>query len=102
MQDLLDKRFSFNWKVIIDEFSRLKANRNIWSVVRRIVMGASVYFVWQERNSRIFKNSERSVDTLVQNIMESIKWRIMSFIVKDSNAVRNVENKWNVKLKRAV
>ena len=102
MQDLLDKRFSFNWKVIIDEFSRLKANRNIWSVVRRIALGASVYFVWQERNSRIFKNSERSVDTLVQNIMESIKWRIMSFIVKDSNAVRNVEDKWNVKLKRAV
>ena len=101
MQDLIDKRFSFNWKEIIDEFSRLKANMNIWSVVRRIVLGASVYFVWQERNSRIFKNNERSVDTLVQNIMESIKGRIMSFIVKDSYAVRTIEDKWNAKLQRA-
>ena len=65
------------------------------------VLGATVYFVWQERNSRIFKNNERSVDTLVQNIMDSIKWRIMSFTVKESIAVKNVEAKWNVKFKRA-
>ena len=42
MQDLIDKRFSYNWKDIIDEFSRLKSNRNIWNVVRRIVLGALV------------------------------------------------------------
>ena len=102
MQELIDKKFSFNWKCIIDEFSKQKANRNIWSALRRLVLGATVYFVWQERNSRMFKDTERSVDTLVKQIKDSIKWRMMSFIVKESNAVKEVEDKWNVKLKRAV
>ena len=102
MQEFIDKRFSFNWKSIIDEFSKLKANRSIWSTMRRLVLGATVYFVWQERNARLFKDKERSAETLVQNIMDSIKWRIMSFTVNDSAAVKEVETKWNVKIKRAV
>ena len=101
MQKLIDKRFSFNWHRIIDEFTQLKANKSIWSVLRRLVLGATVYFIWQERNTRIFKSNERTEDVLIQNIMDSIKWRIMSFVVKDNENVKAVEKKWNVQLRRS-
>lgn len=101
MQKLIDKKFSFNWHRIIDEFSQLKANRSICSVLRRLVLGATVYFIWQKRNTRIFKSNERTEDVLIQNIMDSIKWRIMSFVVKDNENFKAVEKKWNVQLRRS-
>ena len=97
----MNKQFSDNWENIIEEFSSLKANRNIWSIIRRLVLGAAVYFVWQERNTRLFQNCERNVNVLVQSIMECIKWRIMNFVVKDTEAVKEVEKLWNVQIKRA-
>lgn len=100
MQKLIDMKFSSNWHDIIDEFSKLKANRNIWSIIRRLVLGATVYFIWQERNSRIFMNSERKFEVLVQTIMANIKWKIMSFIVKETDNIKEVEAKWNVKFTR--
>ncbi|PWA73992.1 reverse transcriptase zinc-binding domain-containing protein [Artemisia annua] len=100
MQKLMDKRFSFTWHSIIDEFSQLKANRSIWSIIRRLVLGATIYFIWQERNTRLFKNSERKGEVLIQNIMDSIKCRIMSFVVKETENIRAVETKWNVQLRR--
>ena len=100
MQNLIGMNCSSNWHEIIDEFSKMKANRNIWSIMRRLVLGATVYYVWQERNLRIFMNCERTVDVLVQTIMENIKWRIMSFIVKETVNVKEVEAKWKVQFKR--
>lgn len=63
-------------------------------------MGAAIYFVWQERNTRIFKHTERTVESLLQNAKESIKWRIMNFVVKDTPNVKAVETKWNVQMRR--
>lgn len=98
---LLTKSSPSVWHRIIDELSQLKANRNIWSVIRRLVLGATVYFIWQERNTRLFKSNERTEEVLIQNIMDSIKWRIMSFVVKENENVKTVEKKWNVQLRRS-
>lgn len=97
---MLDRKFSYNWKIIIEEFAKLTANRNIWSIFRRLVIGAAVYFVWHERNNRLFQKVERTNEDLIQIITETIKMRMMSFIVRDSNEVAEAEGKWNVKLKR--
>jgi hypothetical protein len=102
VQNLLDRRFSSNWKNIIEEISEMTANSNIWSILRRIVIGAVVYYVWQERNNRLFDKGSRTEDELVKNIVETVKMRMMSFHVKDSRTVLEVERKWKVILKRSV
>ena len=45
-------------------------------------------------------NCERTVDILVQTIMDNVKWRIMSFIVKESASVKEVEARWKVQFER--
>ena len=45
MQNLIGMNCSYNWHEIIDEFSKMKANRNIWSIMRRLVLGATIYYV---------------------------------------------------------
>lgn len=41
------------------------------------------------------------MENLVQNAIDSIKWRIMNFVVKDTAAVKAVEDTWNVQTRRA-
>ncbi|GJY44437.1 reverse transcriptase zinc-binding domain-containing protein [Tanacetum coccineum] len=101
MQMLLNRRLSHNWNNMIDESTRMATNNNIWSIMRRLVIGAVVYYIWQERNERLFKKQKRDVKILVQLVTETIKIRMMSFRVKESNAVKDVEMRCNVKLKRS-
>ncbi|GJY33870.1 hypothetical protein Tco_0418339 [Tanacetum coccineum] len=54
-----------------------------------------VYLLWQERNSRIFKEERRDEKTMVQLIKEVIRLKIAGFEVKESKTVKEVE-KWNV------
>ena len=60
MQALLDRRFSNNWKNIIEEFYLMTANSNIWSILGRIVIGAVVYYLWQEKDNRLFNKGTRT------------------------------------------
>ncbi|GJV83163.1 hypothetical protein Tco_1523061 [Tanacetum coccineum] len=52
---LLNVRLSEGWDQIIMEMVALPLNKNIWSVVRRIVCSAAVYYIWQERNNRLYQ-----------------------------------------------
>ncbi|GJU86462.1 hypothetical protein Tco_1294008 [Tanacetum coccineum] len=49
----LNVRLSGCWDQIIDEMKALPAKKNISSIVRRLVCGAAVYYIWQERNNRL-------------------------------------------------
>ena len=39
-------------------------------LVHKLALAASVYFVWQERNSRIFSNEKRSSIVLIKEILD--------------------------------
>ncbi|GJX33297.1 hypothetical protein Tco_0243152 [Tanacetum coccineum] len=54
----------------------------------------------KERNIRLFKHVKRDEETLVQVIKDTVKLRMMSLIVKESQAIRRMKEIWNVKLKR--
>ncbi|GKB62304.1 hypothetical protein Tco_0918490 [Tanacetum coccineum] len=72
----------------VKEISKMKANNNIDSIVSRLVFGAVVYFIWQKRNTRMFKQIKRNEESLVQTIKETVRLRMRSFSVKESKAVR--------------
>ncbi|GJY47212.1 RNA-directed DNA polymerase, eukaryota, reverse transcriptase zinc-binding domain protein [Tanacetum coccineum] len=67
-QKLLNVWLSFSWNEIIGELKRLSNNKNIWSIVRRLVFGAAM--------------------------------KIVGFEVKESRAVEEVEERWNIKIQK--
>ncbi|GKA14013.1 hypothetical protein Tco_0693659, partial [Tanacetum coccineum] len=75
----------------ISEMISLPINRNIWSIVRRIVLNAAVYFIWQERNHRLFNNEKNDKETIINLIKEITVMKLMGLRVKDSNTVKEVE-----------
>ncbi|GJV38611.1 hypothetical protein Tco_1411088 [Tanacetum coccineum] len=55
----------------------------IWSV--RIVLANAVYYIWKERNERVFPTSHKTVKTVLRTIIESIRLQLLSLIVKKSS-----------------
>lgn len=61
-------------KCIIDHLKPL-SHRNLFrSIVRRLILGASAYFVWLERNIRVFKKGSRIVEQIYNRIYETVRF----------------------------
>nr|GEY38062.1 reverse transcriptase zinc-binding domain-containing protein [Tanacetum cinerariifolium] len=75
-------------------------NDSIWSVVRRLCLGAMVYFIWQERIAMKFRNEKRTCDCLIGMIEEPIRMILMSLVVKKSHTIKELENIWEIKFQK--
>ncbi|GJZ90492.1 hypothetical protein Tco_0662419 [Tanacetum coccineum] len=99
-QKLLSVNLAFSWNEIMEELKSLPNNQNLWSIVRRLVFGAVVYYTWQERNNRIFREEKRDGITVFNVIKETVKLKIAGLVVKGSNAVSEVEDRWSMRIQR--
>ncbi|GJV48458.1 RNA-directed DNA polymerase, eukaryota, reverse transcriptase zinc-binding domain protein [Tanacetum coccineum] len=70
------------------------------SIVIRIVVNAALYFIWQERNNKIFKKEKRDKETIVKLIKENTVMKLIGLKVKEYITVNEVENKWKIKLQK--
>nr|GEY83332.1 zinc finger, CCHC-type, retrotransposon Gag domain protein [Tanacetum cinerariifolium] len=59
----------------------------------------AVYYIWQERNNRLFKNEKREIKTVLNIAKEALGMKLMGLKVKESRTIREVEEMWNVKMK---
>ncbi|GJY28675.1 hypothetical protein Tco_0404442 [Tanacetum coccineum] len=56
-------------------FAMKKTSR---SVIAKLVLAAFTYIIWQERNNRIFKKTKRSLNQVIECIMNSVHLKLMS------------------------
>ncbi|GKB50544.1 hypothetical protein Tco_0901297 [Tanacetum coccineum] len=52
--------------------------RSARSIIERLVVDAMTYFLWSERNNRLFKNSKRSPEELRDLIMTTVRLKLLS------------------------
>nr|GEU95971.1 hypothetical protein [Tanacetum cinerariifolium] len=81
--------------------ARLSNNCTVSEVIQegRLICGAAVYYIWQERNNRLFKNEKREIKTVFNIDREALGMKLMGLKVKESRTTREVEERWNVKMK---
>nr|XP_043620313.1 uncharacterized protein LOC122592176 [Erigeron canadensis] len=82
---------------VIEKIAAMKTQNNLAVIVSKLVLAASVYFVWQERNLRNFKKEERSVETLCRIIKDNVRHKMMSISVKNTMKVSNIAKGWNLR-----
>nr|GEV57271.1 Myc-type, basic helix-loop-helix (bHLH) domain-containing protein [Tanacetum cinerariifolium] len=58
--------------------------------LRRIVVVACIYYIWSERNERLFSNEKRSTEGVIADITYNVTLKLTSLIVKDTKQVREV------------
>ncbi|GJY60643.1 RNA-directed DNA polymerase, eukaryota, reverse transcriptase zinc-binding domain protein [Tanacetum coccineum] len=78
------------WENILKEMSKEKGKNNIWVVIRKLCFAANVYYILQERNMRLFNNSRREANELVDMLFEEIRAKMMSITFKNNDSVIQV------------
>ncbi|GKB75228.1 hypothetical protein Tco_0942123, partial [Tanacetum coccineum] len=78
---------------ILMPIAKRKSSR---SVIAKLVVAASTYFVWQERNNRLFKNNNRSVKQLIKCTTSSVRLKLLSCRFKKSNEGVRFAQLWSL------
>nr|XP_043612390.1 uncharacterized protein LOC122584241 [Erigeron canadensis] len=89
-----------SWNDIVNFFVIRPANKTIWSIIQRLVLGAMVYFIWQERNLRSFKGKNRSVDDLCNIITAEVRFRLMGLRIKVTKQSVKAAEVWGFQLNK--
>ncbi|KAK1419309.1 hypothetical protein QVD17_28474 [Tagetes erecta] len=61
-----------------------------------MIVAACAYFIWQERNNRMFANHARPPDTLVKLIVEAVRYRLMGLKLVRKVDVARVLGGWGI------
>ncbi|GKA95484.1 hypothetical protein Tco_0817522 [Tanacetum coccineum] len=77
-----------------------KSKNNIWQILNKIILSATVYFVWNEKNRRIFKNESRNAGELIKGIKKFITNVLVRLSLKNSGGVAMVAKIWGLCLEK--
>lgn len=99
MKDKLEeRRMPDIWEDIIDHYSERPCNNSIGSVLKRISLATVVYYIWKERNNRLFKGEIQTIEVVMKNVEENIKLQLLSLKMRKTSNVEKIVKKWNLAL----
>nr|GEX14201.1 hypothetical protein [Tanacetum cinerariifolium] len=81
---------------VVDIISKARNRNSIRMVIKKLVLAATVYFLWQERNQRLFRNEIRTEEVICKVISEQVRHQLISLRVKKSTNVIKEATKWNL------
>ncbi|MFS7899936.1 hypothetical protein Hanom_Chr00s086861g01797011 [Helianthus anomalus] len=70
---------SGSWDSISEWMDQHATSRTLERVVCKLVVAASAYFIWQERNNRLFTRTHCSVIQVTEKIKNTVRLRLMDF-----------------------
>lgn len=85
-----------SWDDLIHIAAIVWKNKSISATINKLILGALVYFIWQERNWRLFQNKRRSPAQLVTAIEDNIHLKIMGLRLRDNSRVRDAMHLGNI------
>ncbi|GJZ81777.1 putative reverse transcriptase domain, reverse transcriptase zinc-binding domain protein [Tanacetum coccineum] len=88
---------SFNSNVSI--IRPLAKRRTSLGVIAKLVFAASAYFIWQERNGRLFKKTKRSTNQVVECVMTSFRLKLLLCRFKKSRDSSVLMWLWNIRIR---
>nr|XP_043619792.1 uncharacterized protein LOC122591596 [Erigeron canadensis] len=71
-------------------------SRSIIHVIGRLVVAATAYFIWQERNKRMFSNHARPPDILSNLIKDTVRSRLWRLKFKKTARVVTTLDTWKI------
>ncbi|GKB95976.1 hypothetical protein Tco_0982113 [Tanacetum coccineum] len=83
----------FDLNSIVDFLIPLNKMRSARSVIAKLVFAASCYFIWQERNNRLFMKTKRSQDQVIDIIKSTVRLKLLSCKSKRTKNVQ-IEDAW--------
>ncbi|XP_022004240.1 uncharacterized protein LOC110901761 [Helianthus annuus] len=91
MQHISDK-----WEDIFQHLVHTSGSKLAKHVIGRILVAASVYQIWLERNSRLFANTQRSAQQVADAVNSSVRLKLVTLKFKDSRQVEKILEYWKL------
>ncbi|PWA44779.1 Phytosulfokine [Artemisia annua] len=88
------------WAGVISRIVNKPSSNTIWSVIQRLLFGATVYFVWQERNMRRANQTSRSEDVVFNCIANTVRFKLLGLTLKLTSDVVMAAEIWNITIRR--
>ncbi|MFS7991253.1 hypothetical protein Hanom_Chr12g01068601 [Helianthus anomalus] len=84
------------WNAIYDHLVGIAASKMAQHVISKLVVAATAYFVWQERNARLFSNKKRSPEKLAEVILTTVRLKLHTCRFKNSVQVHSILHDWKL------
>jgi len=88
--------YSADWDTLLDSFVTVATSRKAEDIIAKLILAASVYFLWQERNTRIFKQQKRSVQQLIESIVTMVRLKLLSCRFKRKPNMEKILDVWKL------
>ncbi|GJZ78963.1 putative RNA-directed DNA polymerase [Tanacetum coccineum] len=83
------------WPSVISSIVNKTAYNTIWSVIQRLVFGAAIYSLWLERNSRIYNQVDRTVDSIFEQVVSTVRLKLRGLVFKNPPDVLKASEIWD-------
>ncbi|KAJ0453055.1 putative RNA-directed DNA polymerase [Helianthus annuus] len=87
------------WSSVMQWMVQNATSRTIDRIIGKILIAATTYYVWQERNSRLFSSVQRTPDMLSHVIISTVRLKIMGFKLGSDRKHRKVLDTWQISMK---
>ncbi|XP_035834095.1 uncharacterized protein LOC118482633 [Helianthus annuus] len=84
------------WEDIVDWLLVRSRSKSAANYVSRILVAASAYFNWQERNARLFKNQLGPLEQVYAMIIKTVRYKLMGVKMKRTERVRRLLGEWEI------
>ncbi|GJW32962.1 reverse transcriptase domain, reverse transcriptase zinc-binding domain protein [Tanacetum coccineum] len=81
---------------IISDLIPIARRRLMLSIVAKLVVAALTYYIWQERNWRLFKKGKRNPNQICECIRASVRFKLMSCKFKKSRSGVRMARLWEL------
>ncbi|XP_076957147.1 uncharacterized protein LOC143632543 [Bidens hawaiensis] len=88
------------WSECVHYLGALPTNPSIKSIIWRLLLGATVYFIWQEKNLRLFQNGKRKWEEVFELIKEEVKLRLWGLKIRDTKGSIEASKIWGFEVIR--
>ncbi|XP_022003192.1 uncharacterized protein LOC110900615 [Helianthus annuus] len=88
---------SSKWQEIVDWLLARARSKSARNYIAKILVAAAVYFIWQERNARTFKNQLRPPEKLSEIILNTVRYKLMGAKLRDTSNVRRLLEEWEIR-----
>ncbi|GJT51583.1 retrotransposon protein, putative, ty1-copia subclass [Tanacetum coccineum] len=71
-------------------------NRSAKSVIGRLIFAVAAYYIWLERNARIFKKIKRSPEEIRDIIKVTVRLKLLTLRFKNTSSVKQLLSRWQM------
>ncbi|GJV16477.1 reverse transcriptase domain, reverse transcriptase zinc-binding domain protein [Tanacetum coccineum] len=81
---------------ILDFIIPLAKKKSARCVILKLIFAASCYFIWQERNARLFKKMKRTHDQIIEAIKNTVRLKLLSCSFKKTLNIQTLFHVWKL------